>query len=67
MNQLNLLVSLMRDKWGDNAVEAFAGLLSTVVSEKQLQVLIDDLQTTMDIFLLNFGWFSLLFVIIFFL
>ena len=34
----------MRDKWGDNAVEAFAGLLSTVVSEKQLQVLIDDLQ-----------------------
>ena len=34
----------MRDKWGDNAVEAFAGLLSTVVSEEQLQVLIDDLE-----------------------
>ena len=43
-DQLNELVGLMRDKWQDNAVEAFAGLLSTVVSEKQLQVLIDDLR-----------------------
>jgi phosphopantetheine adenylyltransferase len=43
-DQLNELVSLMRDKWQDNAVEAFAGLLSTVVSQKQLQVLIDDLR-----------------------
>lgn len=43
-NQLNELVGLMRDKWQDNAVEAFAGLLSTVVTEKQLQVLIDDLR-----------------------
>jgi hypothetical protein len=34
----------MRDKWGDNAVEAFAGLLSTVVTQEQLQVLIDDLR-----------------------
>jgi len=44
MNQLNVLVSLMRNKWGDNAVEAFAGLLSTVVSQEQLQILIDDLE-----------------------
>jgi hypothetical protein len=43
-DQLNELVGLMRDKWQDNAVEAFAGLLSTVVSQKQLQVLIDDLR-----------------------
>jgi hypothetical protein len=43
-DQLNELVGLMRDKWQDNAVEAFAGLLSTFVSEKQLQVLIDDLR-----------------------
>ena len=43
-DQLNELVALMRDKWQDNAVEAFAGLLSTVVSEKQLQVLINDLR-----------------------
>jgi hypothetical protein len=43
-DQLNELVDLMRDKWQDNAVEAFAGLLSTVVTQKQLQVLIDDLR-----------------------
>jgi hypothetical protein len=43
-DQLNELVGLMRDKWQDNAVEALVGLLSTVVSEKQLQVLIDDLR-----------------------
>jgi hypothetical protein len=43
-NQLNELVDLMRYKWQDNAVEAFAGLLSTVVTQKQLQVLIDDLR-----------------------
>jgi phosphopantetheine adenylyltransferase len=43
-DQLNELVGLMRDKWQDNAVEAFAGLLSTIVTQKQLQVLIDDLR-----------------------
>jgi phosphopantetheine adenylyltransferase len=43
-DQLNELVGLMRDKWQDNAVEAFAGLLSTVVTQKHLQVLIDDLR-----------------------
>lgn len=43
-DQLNELVALMRDKWQDNAVEAFAGLLSTVVSKNQLQILIDDLR-----------------------
>lgn len=43
-DQLNESVGLMRDKWQDNAVEAFAGLFSTVISEKQLQVLIDDLR-----------------------
>jgi len=42
-NQLNVLVDLVKSKWGDNAVEAVVGLLSTVVTEKQLQVLIDDL------------------------
>ena len=45
---LNTLIDLMKSKWGDNAVEAFAGLLSTVVSEKQLQVLIDDLRSKVD-------------------
>jgi hypothetical protein len=41
---LNTLVGLMKDKWGDNAVEAFAGLLSTVVTDSQLKVLIDNLR-----------------------
>jgi hypothetical protein len=43
-DQLNELVDLMKNKWQDNAVEAFAGLLSTLVTQKQLQVLIDDLR-----------------------
>lgn len=41
---LNTLVGLMKDKWGDNAVEALAGLLSTVVTDSQLKVLIDNLR-----------------------
>ena len=43
-NQLNVLVDLVKSKWGDNAVEAFAGLLSTVVTERQIEFLIDDLR-----------------------
>jgi hypothetical protein len=43
-NQLNVLVDLVKSKWGDNAVEAFAGLLSTVVTERQIEFLIDDLK-----------------------
>jgi hypothetical protein len=42
--QLHILVYLIKDKWGDNAVEALAALLSTVVSDDQMQVLIDDLR-----------------------
>jgi hypothetical protein len=44
---LNTLVGLMKDKWGDNAVEALAGLLSTVVTDNQLKVLIDNLRNEM--------------------
>lgn len=43
-NQLNVLVDLVKNKWGDNAVEAFAGLLSTVVTERQIEFLIEDLR-----------------------
>ena len=42
--QLDTLIDLMKNKWGENAYIAFAGLLSTVVTEKQLQVLIDNLE-----------------------
>ena len=40
---LNTLVYLMRDKYEDNAVEAMAGLLSTLITDDQLKVLIDSL------------------------
>ena len=43
-HQLNVLVDLVKNKWGDNAVEAFAGLLSTVVTQRQIEFLIDDLK-----------------------
>ena len=46
---LNTLVGLMKDKWGDNAVEALAGLLSTVVTDNQLKVLIDNLRNEMGV------------------
>ena len=40
---LNTLVYLMKDKYEDNAVEAMAGLLSTLITDDQLKVLIDSL------------------------
>ena len=40
---LNTLVYLVRDKYGDNAPEAMAGLLSTLITDDQLKVLIDSL------------------------
>lgn len=42
LNELNRLV---RDRFGDNAVEALIGVLSTLVSEKQLKVLIAHLKS----------------------
>jgi len=43
-NQLNVLAALVKNRWAENAVEAVVGMLSTVVTEQQLQVLIDDLK-----------------------
>lgn len=42
-NQLNELVDAVKNKWGSNSVEALVGMLSTVTTEKQIQVLIDSL------------------------
>ena len=42
--QLNRFVQLIRNKWDDNSVEAVVGLMSTVISSRQLDVLIDDLE-----------------------
>jgi len=38
---LNEISKLARQNWGDNAVEALVGLLSTVVTDAQLRVLVE--------------------------
>jgi len=43
IEQENELASLVRLVWGDGAVEYLVGLLSSVVSEKQLDTLIEGL------------------------
>jgi hypothetical protein len=43
-NNINELVNLVRNRWGDLAPEAFAGLLSTVISDEQLASLIKSLK-----------------------
>jgi hypothetical protein len=40
---INRYAKLIRERWDDNAVEALIGVLSTVISERQLEVLIEDL------------------------
>ena len=40
----NTLVDLSRKLWGDNSTEFLAGALQSVITEKQMQVLIDDLE-----------------------
>jgi hypothetical protein len=42
--QLNDLASLLKLRWQDSAVEATVGLLSTVVTDKQIQALINSLR-----------------------
>lgn len=41
--QINKFTKLIRERWSDNAVEAVVGLMSTVITGRQLEVLIDDL------------------------
>lgn len=38
------LIKLARDKWGDNATEYLAGALESVITYKQMKVLIDSLK-----------------------
>ena len=42
----NELASLVRAVWGDNAVEYLVGALSSVVTESQLDVLINKLKSS---------------------
>ena len=41
---VNTLVDLSRYLWGENSTEFLAGALRSVITEKQLKVLIDDLE-----------------------
>ena len=41
---VNTLVDLSRYLWGDNSTEFLAGALQSVITEKQIQVLIDNLE-----------------------
>jgi uncharacterized protein YqgV (UPF0045/DUF77 family) len=41
--QLNRYVQLVKERWDDNAVEAVVGAMSTVLSARQMEVLIEDL------------------------
>ena len=41
--QLNRYVKLVKQRWDDNAVEAVVGAMSTVISARQMEVLIEDL------------------------
>jgi hypothetical protein len=40
----NNLVTLTRQVWGDNATEYLVGRLESVITYKQMKVLIDDLE-----------------------
>ena len=40
---VNTLVDLSRKLWGDNSTEFLAGALQSVITEKQMKALIDDL------------------------
>jgi hypothetical protein len=41
---INTLVQLSKDKYGDNATEYLAGRLQSIITDNQLQVLIDSLR-----------------------
>lgn len=45
---LNQYAKLIRNRWDDNAVEALIGVLSTVISERQIEVLIEDLVNQLE-------------------
>jgi hypothetical protein len=45
---LNQYAKLIRERWADNAVEALIGLMSTIISARQLEVLIEDLTNELE-------------------
>lgn len=45
---VNTLVELSRKLWGDNSTEFLAGALQSVITEKQIKVLIDNLEKQLN-------------------
>jgi hypothetical protein len=45
---LNQYAKLIKERWDDNAVEALIGLMSTIISSRQLEVLIEDLTNELE-------------------
>jgi hypothetical protein len=45
---INQYAKLIRERWDNNAVEALIGVLSTVISERQIEVLIEDLANQLE-------------------
>ena len=41
---VNTLVKLAKEVWGDNSTEYLAGALQSVITDKQMRVLIDHLE-----------------------
>lgn len=41
---VNTLVDMSRKLWGDNSTEFLAGALQSVITDKQMKVLIDNLE-----------------------
>jgi hypothetical protein len=45
---INQYVKLVKECWDDNAVEAVVGAMSTVISTRQMEVLIEDLMEQLE-------------------
>lgn len=44
MHTLNRIADIYKKRFGENAVEAVLGLMSTLVTDKQLEVLLEKLE-----------------------
>jgi hypothetical protein len=45
---INQYAKLIRERWADNAVEALIGIMSTIITSSQIEVLIEDLVNQLE-------------------
>jgi len=45
---VNQYAKLIRERWGDNAVEALIGIMSTIITSSQIEILIEDLVNQLE-------------------